>query len=317
VSDERSGVPERIGWRAGDDPAGLTREWMLTNGLGGYASGTLAGVPTRRSHGLLVAALPAPLGRTLMLNHLFEHLRFADGTVRSLATPELIAEVRLTNGRPRWRYAHQDVAIEKSIVMPYRQNTTYVSYRLAPGSPSVLLGLEPAFAVRSHQGPVASGCGCAAVERASGIEITALDGRSPPSRMALRGAVTPPLEGGPRDIEAAYAIERARGLDWQGALHSLGRLDVPLRAGAEVTFVISTEGWPQIDALSAEEARALDDQRRLQLIKEAAPTLRDGIGAELLLAADQFVITPRTRPQDEARLAAEGDGARTIIAGYP
>src|SRR5689334_1462302 len=62
----------------------LTREWLVTNGLGGYASGTLAAVPTRRYHGLLVAALPAPLGRTLMLGQVQEVLHLPDGTIVSL-----------------------------------------------------------------------------------------------------------------------------------------------------------------------------------------------------------------------------------------
>jgi len=53
-----------------DDPEALvTREWLVTNALGGYASGTIAGVMTRRYHGLLIAALAAPLGRTVMLSH--------------------------------------------------------------------------------------------------------------------------------------------------------------------------------------------------------------------------------------------------------
>src|SRR5919109_2761839 len=58
----------------------LTREWLVTNGLGGYASGTVAGVASRRYHSLLIAALPAPLGRQVMLNHLSELLRLPDGT---------------------------------------------------------------------------------------------------------------------------------------------------------------------------------------------------------------------------------------------
>src|ERR1043166_4981818 len=57
----------------------LRREWLLTNGLGGYASGTICGMVTRRYHGLLIAALPAPFGRVVMLNHLAEYLRMADG----------------------------------------------------------------------------------------------------------------------------------------------------------------------------------------------------------------------------------------------
>src|SRR5690349_7076879 len=72
----------RMAWPEQDtavtDPL-LTREWLVTNGLGGYASGTIAGVATRRYHGLLIAALPAPLGRRVMLNHLSELLRMPDG----------------------------------------------------------------------------------------------------------------------------------------------------------------------------------------------------------------------------------------------
>src|SRR5437870_5166461 len=60
----------------GDDARQLPgQEWLVTNGLGGYASSTIAGAVTWRYHGLLIAALPAPLGRVVMLNHLAEHLR--------------------------------------------------------------------------------------------------------------------------------------------------------------------------------------------------------------------------------------------------
>src|SRR5215212_5634043 len=107
----------------GDDPAGaisserlLEREWLVTNGLGGYASGTVVGVATRRFHGLLVAALPAPLGRIMMFNHLAEFIRLADGTSVQISGEELrsseikissaqhLAEFRLEAGLPVWRY---------------------------------------------------------------------------------------------------------------------------------------------------------------------------------------------------------------------
>ncbi len=67
----------------------LEREWLVTNGLGGYASGTVSGACTRRYHGLLIAALPAPLGRTLMFNHLAEEVRFRDRTGVRLDTEDL------------------------------------------------------------------------------------------------------------------------------------------------------------------------------------------------------------------------------------
>src|SRR5579883_362356 len=67
----------------------LSREWLVTNGLGGYASGTVAGVATRRYHGLLIAALPGALGRVCMLNHLTESVRGPDGAIVFLGGEEL------------------------------------------------------------------------------------------------------------------------------------------------------------------------------------------------------------------------------------
>lgn len=71
-------ILRRQAWDAcGIEKAGdlVDREWLVTNGLGGYASGTVSGVSTRRYHGLLIAALPAPLGRTVMLSHVYEQIR--------------------------------------------------------------------------------------------------------------------------------------------------------------------------------------------------------------------------------------------------
>src|SRR5688572_26483599 len=93
----------------------LTREWLITNGLGGYASGTVGGAVTRRYHGILVAALPAPLGRTVMLNHLWEEVRLPDGSVIILGGTERVRGVDipgasalesffLDTGLPVWRY---------------------------------------------------------------------------------------------------------------------------------------------------------------------------------------------------------------------
>src|SRR6476620_2801682 len=98
-----------------DREALLTREWLVTNGLGGYASGTVAGVATRRYHGLLIAAMPAPLGRVMMLNHVSEMVRLPGDEVVLLwgeeRVPHLhvhgapfLEEFRLEDGLPVWRY---------------------------------------------------------------------------------------------------------------------------------------------------------------------------------------------------------------------
>src|SRR5437763_17180082 len=80
-----SELVRRLAWPAKASEAEiLDREWIVTNGLGGYACGTVAGVSTRRFHGLLIAGLPSPFGRRMMLNDLIEQLRLPDGTVLSL-----------------------------------------------------------------------------------------------------------------------------------------------------------------------------------------------------------------------------------------
>ncbi len=120
----------------------LNREWLVTNGLGGYASGTVSGAVTRKYHGILVAALPAPLGRVVMWNYVSEFLRFEDGELVSLGAEEraggqldlkgaeYLREFRLEDGMPVWIYHVRDLVIEKRISMPHLQNTVHVSYQI-------------------------------------------------------------------------------------------------------------------------------------------------------------------------------------------
>ncbi len=103
-------------------------EWIVTNGLGGYASSTVCAVPTRRYHGLLIAALPAPLGRTIMLNQLLERVVHADGRSAALGLESLagrparapechVAEFRLEAGLPVWRFEAGGVVLEKRLLV--------------------------------------------------------------------------------------------------------------------------------------------------------------------------------------------------------
>ena len=123
-----------------------TSEWLVTNGLGGYASGTIAGVPTRRYHGLLIAALPAPLGRMMMFNHLSEQIRRPDGSPLRFGGQEWVGgrlemhdtsqltEFRLEHGLPVWCYRVEKFLIEKRIFLAHQLNTVYVNYRLVEGA---------------------------------------------------------------------------------------------------------------------------------------------------------------------------------------
>ena len=104
-------------------------EWLVTNGLGGYASGMMAGLATRRFHGYLIAALPAPRGRTMMLNHLSISISTETGSARlseesdpqSAHDPVAkLLEFRLELGLPVWTFEYGDQVIERRILMPHR-----------------------------------------------------------------------------------------------------------------------------------------------------------------------------------------------------
>ena len=149
------------------DPESLvTREWLVTNGLGGYASGTVPGVITRRYHGLLIAALPAPLGRMVMLSHVAEQVKLADGRFleiggreRSGDAPDAhgtgyLTEFRLESGLPVWRYDVEWLVIEKRVFLPHMQNTVHLSYEVMSGADRVELSLRPSVNFRAQEAPV-------------------------------------------------------------------------------------------------------------------------------------------------------------------
>jgi len=133
----------------------LNREWLVTNGLGGYSSGTVSGAVTRRYHGLLVAALPTPLGRVVMWSHVSETLYFGKndsvslgaeeraGGQLELKSAEYLREFRLEDGLPVWVYHVRDLVLEKRVMMPHLQNTVYVSYRILEGESRPRLELVP------------------------------------------------------------------------------------------------------------------------------------------------------------------------------
>jgi predicted glycogen debranching enzyme len=122
-------------------------------------------------------------------------------------------------------------------------------------------------------------------------------------------------EGG-RTRELSYDTEADRGYHSRGVLWSPGVFTIELRPNRPVTLVASTEEWPAILALDPEAALAADLARRQRLIAAAPPSVQSGPAAELVLAADQFIISPAGRIEDAARAKAAGDEVRTVIAGY-
>jgi predicted glycogen debranching enzyme len=323
-------IVRRILWPGRDD-AGRpsTREWLVTNGLGGYASGTVSTLMTRRYHGLLIAALPAPLGRMNMLSHLHEGLDLPDGTVAATTAgwdiigagkpAELLdlAEFRLEMGLPVWRYELGQLVLEKSLLVPYRQNTVYVTYRLVAAPGPVGLRLRPAVHFRPHERPVSDALGAP-------YGLTVLGDRYelfaspdlPRLRLRLHGPAAAFRVSGHTIQHVLYPVEQSRGYEATGDLWSPGYFRMTLEPQGSATVVASTEPWEVVDALDPETAVRAERVRRQRLLATAHPAARTGPAAELVLAADQFVVTPAGRLADTALIRATGDEARTIIAGY-
>jgi predicted glycogen debranching enzyme len=307
----------------------LAREWLVTNGLGGYASGTVSGVLTRRFHGMLVAALSSPLGRTMMLNDIDESVRFSDGTVIQLSGVEsaegglqldvarYLKEFRLEMGLPVWRYEVRGVQIEKRVFLMHMQNTTHVNYRIVEGDGVVGLELRPYIQIRPHEGrldtPFDEPYIMTVVE--DRYEIS-LGHKFVPLRMMIYGEhatfTFDKIETG----ELIYQKEQTRGYDYKGKLWSPGYFHLNLSKEHDTTLVASTESWETLKALTPGYALKAELERRDQLIAAAPPEAQTGLAAELVLAADQFITTPSGRTEETARAHAVGDEVRTVIAGY-
>lgn len=315
--------------RAARAEALLSREWLVTNGLGGFASSTLAGVPTRRYHGVFVPALPNPVGRMVALTELSERIRLPGGASAALGGEERhgsapllpavdhLADFRLELGLPVWRFELDGAVLEKRVWMPYQQNTVHLSYRLLRGPGRVRLNLRPALSFRPLEEPVSAPLLgpylLSAVE--DRIEIS-LDPASPRLRLQLlgeRSAFT--LE--PRVTEEhLFRVEAQRGYADRGDLWSPGHFRADLEPGEEVTLVASTEPWSTLRALAPQPALEAERERRERLLERVPAALRTGPAAELVLAADTFVVTPGYRAEDVARRRAAGDELRSVIAGY-
>ena len=306
----------------------MQEEWLVTNGLGGYASGTVTGAITRRYHGLLIATLPNPLGRMMMLNGLSERLRLPDRRVMYTGAEELagvspeatiaVSEFRLEGGLPVWRYEVDGFVLEKRLFLMYKQNTVHVTYLLLSGKGKLRLGLRPAMDFRSHDAPVSQA-------RSTYYRLTVVEDQFeiasaedlPVLRLIVHGRSTAFTFDRKETSLIPYRTERDRGYEWQGSLWSPGYFRTDLGEGDRTTLVASTEEWDTIRALSPEGAFRAELDRRKLLLDAAPPQAQTGPAAELVLAADQFLITPVGRVEDVGRMRASGDEIRTIIAGYP
>jgi predicted glycogen debranching enzyme len=303
----------------GDLALAESREWLCTNGIGGFAMGTVASSLARRYHALLMAALAPPLGRTLLVAKLEEIASYAGrswelGANRwqgDAVAPEghrFMERFHLEAGTPVWGYACADALLEKRVWMERGANTTYCTYRLLRGSEPLALAVKVLVNYRDyHSTTRADGWKMRVDAAPGGLVVTAFEGARPVTLQA-EGATAEPAHEWYRGYELRR--EKERGLDHEDDHLHAGTFHATLVPGAAVTIVASAEPAPALDGAAAwqrQEQSCVAILERWEKVEPEASRAPAWVG-QLVIAAEQFVVK---RPLPEAA------DALSIIAGYP
>lgn len=303
-----------------DVRAAESREWLVTNGIGGYAFGTISGHQTRSYHGLLVAALQPPLGRTLLVAKLDETARYGsvefplftnrwtDGTV----SPEgyrNIERFHLEGTTPVWTFALADALLEKRIFMPSAANTTYVLYRLVRARSAVELSVKVLADYADDRSVTVGRTGLMHVTQVEhGLQVVAGQGKAP-FYVLSDSATAKPAQDWYCNFD--LAAERARGLPDRTDHFFAGEFRATIAPGGSLTIVASTAATPPLNgevtlAKRQSETGALLD--RFFAANGGTTRATSPAVQQLVLAADQFIV---------ARPLPGSIDAKTILAGYP
>jgi predicted glycogen debranching enzyme len=288
-----------------DFPSLASLEWLETNGLGGYAFGTVSGAGTRGYHGLLAAALRSPAERTLMVTTCDEWtIEKSPVYLSSHQYPGAVSpdgythlESFTTEPFPGWIYRAGARRIERRVFMPYGENTTIVRYRLIEGTP-VKLAVRPMFVFRDHHARRAASDAWRVVATRSGnlVHCVPTDGGAPLA-VHTGGAAYRDDPQWFRRFE--YLREFERGLEFREDAYAPFILELPLAAGAWSDLVFSAEDRAPrpADVLEAAELK-----RRRTIVAPQPPD--DAFARRLAAACDAFIV-------------ARAPKGRSVIAGYP
>jgi predicted glycogen debranching enzyme len=297
-----------------------SREWLITNGIGGYGSGTIAGILTRNYHGLLVAALEPPVARTLLLTKLEETVNYnaqaytlaANRWVDDTVAPQgylQIESFRLEGTTPVWNFAFADGLLSKRIWMQQGENTTYIRYHYQRGSQPLSLSLKALVNYRNHHGGTNSGAQAQIKQRQQGLEIKV---GSDACSLYLSAFLSNPAHNLDWSINNtwyqnfALAVEQYRGLNPLDAHLQAATVETILEPGDTITIIASTKADRQT---GTEADKKTCDRQLIELFAtqnklNSTPQWIE----QLVLAADQFVVD---------RPVADNPHGKTIIAGYP
>ena len=289
----------------------VRREWLVTNGLGGYACGSVSGANTRRYHGFLMASLKAPVDRTLLVAKLdinVEYLgksyalsanEFAGGTVDPRGFVHL-ESFTVIDGVPIWRYAVADALLEQKIFMAPEANTSYLRLEVLRAGAPLHIELKPLVTYRDYHSQGRGARPFKAIAAQDSCTVHAFDGAQP-YRLAINaGRYTA------TDIwywNFLHREEFERGLDALEDLWGPGIFSAELTVGSPVFFTATAEESappPGDEVLAA----IVDRSRRLIA---ALPTTAPPWVQTLATASNQFIV----------RRGEKSGASASVIAGYP
>ncbi|OGP84750.1 MAG: hypothetical protein A2Y95_03810 [Deltaproteobacteria bacterium RBG_13_65_10] len=290
-----------------DLPLASSKEWIETNGLGGFAMGTVSGLLTRRYHGLLVASLRPPTSRHVFLSTLQERLETAEGAwdlgcLRYPGTIHPDGYKRLERFElkpcPTWEYRGPGFALRKMVAMVPGTDTTLIAYMLLPGSGAARLNIRPLLAFRDFHTLSHTNVD-AILQGGAGEGFVRF--RPYATMPALTIAHTAGTWGGEAwwNYRVQYGFEEKRGLDCEEDLLSPGEISLTLSPGEVVSLAASLSPITPRDAERFWE-RELD---RRTCPSDAPPDASPLLSA-LWETADQFLV-------------GRGPRGRSFIAGYP
>ncbi|VAW30935.1 Putative glycogen debranching enzyme, archaeal type, TIGR01561 [hydrothermal vent metagenome] len=308
----------------GDLTTAVSREWLVTNGIGGFASGTIAGMLTRRYHGLLMAALQPPLGRTLLLAKLDETVTYggdysesgrfyplyvnqrAGGTVEPDGH-HFINRFHLEGTTPVWTFAFGDSLLEKRIWMQQGANTTYIQYKLVRATNLLTLEAKAFINYRDYHSTTSMNDWQPEVKGVdNGLRFQVHGEAMPFYLLSDKMKMTSQFDW---HEDFYLSVEAYRGQnDVQEDHIYAAHLRAILHPGDALTLVASTEPAPNLNGTAAYAQRQAHGASLLEkATKVHAITLPKTV-KQLILAADQFIVK---------RPTAQGANGRSVIAGYP
>ncbi|MCP5097427.1 MAG: glycogen debranching protein [Chloroflexi bacterium] len=294
-----------------------SREWLVANGIGGFASGTIAGLMARRYHGSLIAAVKPPTERMYLVSQINEIITY-DGQTYPLYTDRWTGGVVDPNGyqhieqfylegtTPVWVYGISNALIEKRIWMQHGANTTYVQYKMTRGTSPLQFNAKMLVNYRDiHSETHANDWKMEIDPVEDGLKITAYTSATPIYILADRATLI--LN---HDWHRRYFLMREanRGYSATEDHLNIGTFETTIHPGESVTFTLTTEVNPTLDGDYAYQLRR---NREKQIFEDSPLTSNDSLCADaihqLILAADQFIVR---------RPITNDPNGYTIMAGY-